>query len=274
MNEEPTNSPAEVREFIGRDHVEALKKHFVGLYAANDVKAFFFSGFLLNAGDVWFWCSAGHCFKRLEELMASKISDFNLNPLSEKVGTRIPFRPQADLIRYLDDGKVDFGFMELDELYVRNLKAGGAVPLSIEDVRWTRRKGGGFIVLGIPGESVDLGPMRELGQEFEFTPIAMHLERIDDEDDNGLPSMNFRFDRRIHVIKGQTLNSVAGMSGGPIFGWYLDASGHEKYVPLAIQYGWDSIGTIRATPLVFVSGIIKHALEASRANPAEVPDEG
>ncbi len=254
----PANPLLEVT-FVGQDHVNALRDHVVCLLATGQASEapHFFTGFMLQFNNLWLWCTAGHCIEKIAEYIDTGCCDFNFNSLADGLGLRTPINFSELRREFINDREVDFGFIVLSQFYVDSLIAAGVVPIASDTVKWDGDAQGPHILLGVPAESVSFGRKIELGQELNFTPMAILLTRTSDIVDDGLPCMTFSFEKDIYLVNQMELDSVAGMSGGPIFYWGADENGKYVYVPVGIQHAWTAPkGPLRATPMCFLSGVL------------------
>jgi len=197
-------------------------------------------GFLLVCRGRWFYLTAGHIFKRIEEAVTNGTirveSAFFVDYFGPKAKSRTILRfGFDDLPRYhVDDEELglDVGVIELSPYYVRLFEANGIVPVT--EKNWGAddlSRYQGFFVLGFPeelhGESFTYGsnPIME--------PTLIPLQRIPEppsEITKGRKTLFCaNFPEKLPV-------GLEGASGGPIFGVTRGPGPEFEYQIVAMQF--------------------------------------
>jgi hypothetical protein len=242
----PFGSPA-AREKI----IKFFSRHLVGLTIrfkcrkdANAPARFkAFSGTLIILQDVVCFLTAGHILSAIEEARSSEDIEIEAASLVDTLGTNpvsdvpIPFDLTSAHLIYVDDDTagLDFGVIPLRPHYVDLLAKNGVVALAEEnwlkqhtvtcDVYW---------MLGFPEEltSEKVSPRGVTSVQ----PIMFGVEKLDAAPDDRSPTEYPQFVGRLHPALA--LNSIKGMSGGPIFGFKLMPNGQLAYWIVALQSSW------------------------------------
>jgi hypothetical protein len=146
----------------------------------------------------------------------------------------------------------------LSTYYLRLLDANGVV--AIEEVNWKHQHTipfSRYALLGLPEEYTQAIPSGAGGGL--VSPTMISLDRLDAPSDSEYPRFAGKLSERA-VVK-----SVAGMSGGPIFG-YADGPDRMRYWLVALQSSWEPDSrTIYGCPMPVLASIITaHVDEALR----------
>jgi len=138
-----------------------------------------------------------------------------------------------------DADGLDFGFIRIRPYYQRLLETNGIE--AVDEQRWRNLHQVRFShygVLGIPEERVTKN-LRTAGGETQVSstadPFYIPVTWVDDAPDEFLNTTCPRFIGRLPDVL--PIESVVGMSGGPIFGFWVE-NGSTKYCILAIQSAW------------------------------------
>lgn len=260
-----------------QEFLKRIRRHFValgGIYVELDQqrgwkseeKPFCYSGFVIEICGRWCFVSAGHVFKDIDnwinegriKLLKCGLADyFNAEA---KVKEPLPFVYEDAHRITVDQGGMDFGLIPLRDYYCLNLKANGVIPLPVAP--W---KGGSppsfdfYALLGLPAEEIDLqermgsqGP--QVGCSMNLNLVGVHALECPPPDRVVSPIPRFAG----VLLDGGQLDSVKGMSGGPILGISKVKEAWQCSC-VAIQGSWDKDRRlIYGTPVsVVVEGITR-----------------
>jgi len=245
----------------------------------SDELLFTYSAFAMSFDGMWFLMTAGHVIKEINKYFHHKrikIREFNLldwTGTDAKHDTLIPFDYENAAPSGLWDKElgVDFGYLVLSDHDKRLLQANGI--LAFEEKDWIKQPKDedyiAYCVLGVPQESVK----KKVGISITGKPYIgtlgtglLWLQRIEDSQDQKPTTQLQRFIAEITNLGD--LQSIEGMSGGPVFGLAIDKKdGRLKYWPVAIQSSWDQKKTIFACPLAPCAYVLHRMLNA------QVPSE-
>lgn len=207
------------------------------------------SCFVMEVGDRWFLITAGHCVDHLRAVCASakfQKVEFclydgwtSLNPR-----TLIPFN-FAELRSYsidLDDLGIDIGVIEIDPLLRRTLEKGGIVALGPSLWRSVPEKLQAHVLVGQPSEL--LRPRHVGGRLMDLTvdPVALFVKECEAPESmvKLVPRFYAKVPDEIRMTNGEVLDDIAGMSGGPIFGFQERPDGQLVYYLVAVQGSWST----------------------------------
>jgi hypothetical protein len=140
------------------------------------------------------------------------------------------------------------------------LKANGIVPLTAG--QWNYSGTVAFehhAIVGFPDEYTG-GNMSSSGVSMigHVTPSYVPIRRVDDD----TSPTHARFKGEI-IDKGAQ-NSIRGMSGGPIFGFFRDG-GERKYLLEALQSEWDKTSIVFACPIKTIMTVLERRLQEYQA---------
>ena len=227
-------------------------------------RVIFLSGFIFSSRNRWFWVTAGHAIKDLDEHLengtieldsSTLVDSYNPKPL---INIPIPFDyKSSQRISIFDkESGLDFGLIALRPHYRDLLKANGIVPLAEENWSYTREiHFDHYILLGLPKDFIDVASDSRSGEiKSTIYPTMVFLEKTDYQ-----PHKETTYPRFIAEIRDNSLlEDIEGMSGGPIFG--ISNEFNDRYWIVAIQNSWLDRKIIFGCPIsVFaplVEGII------------------
>lgn len=200
-----------------------------------------YSGTLLKVDNDLLWLTAGHNIRHIEEALATSdvtikqavfADAFGPSPLSERP---VPMDLRSSIKTFQDDDSLglDFGAIVIHPHQSRLLLANGVIALEQEN--WIRQHSVdymGFTLMGLPAE---------LGSELlpddgraVVSPTMIMVNRLDDVP----PGYETTYPRlSTRILDPIPLESVKGMSGGPIFGFAIH-EGKLKYWIVAVQSAW------------------------------------
>jgi hypothetical protein len=197
-----------------------------------------YSGTLITFGDTVFYLTAGHILQDVEQVLKSGQYDYEGAILVDTFGQNptdkhpIPFDLRGAELLHIDNEDVDFGLIPLATNHVRLLAANGVLALS--EVNWIHQHGiqfGGHLMLGFPEEFTSSGLSSAVDVTVSPTLLTVREAPID-ADDRLTAHPRFKGT----VALGPELQSVNGMSGGPIFGFQFEPQ--MRYWVVALQSRW------------------------------------
>lgn len=194
---------------------------------------------LLRIDGYHFLLTAGHILSDLNQaLMSNSIEVVQTvlrdNPNSGNIhDLPIPFDLESAHMAFVDEDGLDFGVILLRPHYIHLLDANGMVAISEEN--WVRQhtvKFDAHFILGFPEEltSTHVNTINE----GLITSTMIPIERLDEPPGNLEPKRYSRFVAKLPENLG--LDSVVGMSGGPILGFNLAPP--MRYWVVALQSTW------------------------------------
>lgn len=243
------------------DPVAFMSRHFIALIcdyetitsdgAVQTSGTAVYSGFLLDLHGVSFWVTAGHCLK--DELDASiaagklRITGGSFMDYFGHEATHmhsIPFRYELGCSYYVEQPEfgLDFALIMLNKLQVKALAANKLVPIIRENwVHQPRLTFAFFRMLGIPKFRVFTTDLPDGTKDTKVGPVMIALNAIE-RDDLGEPPPGIEVPSDawfIGRIDPQcNISDIAGMSGGPIYGFRKDGEGRLFYHVVALQSRW------------------------------------
>lgn len=239
------------------------------------------SGFIMSFGDAWYLITAGHVLSGkdgLDALCASPRVRIDETFLIDFFGKEakhkdtIPFDYKESVHFGEDKDGLDWGFILLNPNVRKLLEANGVI--AVKEVNWMLqhqvKNFFAYLMLGIPSESVKPGP--ELGRGSAVIGQAANallaIKKLDDIPEGVEATKNKRFIGEITNLGD--IDSIEGMSGGPIFG-LAQVSGKIYYWVIAVQSRWYKKKFIFGTPVQLFGRMLVEALLAY--SPPEVTGE-
>jgi len=292
MPKEPTDFELEMMNLLGR-HIVSLR----GIYRAPNGVAntanntpFNFSGFVFNVREDWFLLTAGHVLKKISDVRAEGyfVGDFYLD---DAYAPSSPFKESDALIPFDFDGAAknfvdqsefgDYAAIYLRPYYRDLLKANNVEPFSpAETVAATN--GVEFeacYLIGLPDELMDTDSEGDIVRQksqlvtinvnplsFDELPTAIK-SRVQGQ---GLYKENFfaQVPGANELTNGDEpgLQSIVGMSGGPIIGWRRNSAGRLYYGLVAIQSTWwEESRVLMACPAARYISALDHTIQKANA---------
>lgn len=243
----------------GNDMVQFFCRHMLGLCVTYEARhenrvqqtARFaaYAGTLIKIDNAVCFLTAGHNLREVQDALRGDRVDVKHAVLADSFGGGkfshpIPFAIRSEEFFFVDDDAegLDFGVIVLSPYYVRLLAANGSVAL--EEVNWLHQaeiKFDLYAMLGLP---------KEFSSEFlsssgnaRVSPTMFPLQRLVEPPAG---SASTRFERFVGKINPELgLESLKGMSGGPIFGFRREGS-ELRYWVVALQSTW-----LRGQDIVF-----------------------
>lgn len=239
-------------------HIVPIK---ITMEKAGERTSWYVSAFVMSVQDYWFLVTAGHCLQKIDNaldegyrLVTCEFIDF-LG--SEAKNERpIPFVYQRDAVHYFyEEGSYDYGLIPLSQYYVCLLERNNICPLN-EEV-WKKQPSSpvGYVLIGIPDNWV------EFGEQGDFVnPILLLVEKVEEKleifKDDIFP---FFYGK---VEYPDNLQSLRGMSGGPIFAFQQGPNGEWRYWVIALQSSEYRLSQyIKACPLGMLGQYLEEIIE-------------
>ena len=248
--------------------LRAVGRHFVTLSCVQQVpgeteeKILVFSGFLAEAGDAWFYVTAGHILRDVDTALRGG-AKFDVWRLDDQTagnhfkGAAIPYAFDIKKWLVIEDKTIglDYAVVPLETTHCLSLQAGGAVPIDKEAWGDQVTEYDQWALVGIPSETVAYDQKTTITGRV----VVMPLDRADEPAGAGRKAEN-QFYARIRDLGNVT--DIDGMSGGPVFA-LKKIAGEWKYKVIGVQSAWyQSTRTIAACPFSSL-GMELEALVAS-----------
>ena len=201
-----------------------------------------YPGTIVRFRDRYFFLTAGHSIEQLNEALESNeieihsvelADNFGLEPISDLA---IPFDLRNSGRFFVDDEDdgLDFGLIALAPYYVRLLARNGII--AIEEKNWIHQGSLEFDkywMLGLPEEFTT--------NDGTVSPTMISITRVLSPPNDVAAT---RYERFVALLPDDLpLDSVVGMSGGPIFGFRLteapDGKKELRYWIVALQSRWN-----------------------------------
>jgi len=267
----PESKAAKVSSFTER-FFRTVGHHFVTLSCVQrppgeaEEKPLVFSGFLVEAGGVWFYVTAGHILRDIRASLAAG-GKFDIWRLDDQTagnrfkGAAIPYAFDIDKWLVIENEEVglDYAAVPLDTMYCLQLQAGGAIP--IDKVAWGDHvtEHDQLALVGIPSETI------AYDQETIITGriAVMPLEESEEPAVAGRRAEN-QFYARLKDLGN--VKDIDGMSGGPVFA-LKKVDGEWKYMVIGVQSGWyPTARTIAACPFASLGVALEEGVGAVKAS--------
>lgn len=225
-----------------------------------------FSGFLVEAGGLWFYVTAGHILRRIQAALGAG-GEFDVWRLDDQTagnrfnGAAIPYA--FDINRWLviedDETGLDYAAVPLETIYRLQLQAGGAIPIT--KVAWGDHvtEHDHWAVVGIPSETVAYDQQTIITGRIAVMP----LEHAEEPAQAGRKAEN-QFYARIKDLGN--VADIDGMSGGPLFA-LKKVDDEWKYTVIGIQSSWyRDTRTIAACPFSSFGAALDDVVASAKAS--------
>lgn len=262
---------------------ECFGEHLIGLEVHYTAKAqpmySLYTGFLLEVAGLHFWVTAGHVVNTLKQYLTNaevaNVRGGLVDGYQHPYGATIPVSLQ-DMPLHGPFGDLDLGIAILREGYVKPLLANPKVrPLN--PLAWKGHESStpdGYYLVGFPSARTALV---ELSRSEELLlcrgrcqVVCLPVERVSpkDKEQSGAfwnhPGAFYGRLIRREDSSGRPLESVLGMSGGPILSIECAPGRQFRYRLFGVQSAWlEPSGFIRGVPISALADLLAHALEAS-----------
>lgn len=230
-------------------------------------KLLFFSGFVVEIGDEWFYITAGHILRDIRRAQegGSTLDVWRLGDNTARHSfkdTAVPFDFELDQWFVLEDAELglDYAAVPLLPFFRRQLEVGGVQPIDRRAWGTPDMAHDHWVLAGTPSESVIYDGETIITARF----VTVLLEPADVPPDAGLKAEN-QFYARLTEGSESALKNIDGMSGGPIF--MLISDGDKwRYAVIGVQSGWyRSSRVIAACPFTSFALAIQDAIRAVQA---------
>lgn len=244
------------------DAVAFMSRHFVALTCeyeiyqkdgtVKDRGTLVYSGFLLELHGFQFWVTAGHCIK--DELHAGLSSGqmrivggsfMDCFGFEANHKQSIPYTYELGDSYFVEQPELglDFALIPLNDLLAKGFAANNLIPITRKN--WVHQPNLTFEfyrMLGIPKDRVikQVGKNGVMQTYVGQAMVALDAISPDDlgeppDDVKGSPSPAWFTGR---LDPGCKIESLKGMSGGPIYGFRRDKDGNLLYHVVALQSRW------------------------------------
>ena len=236
------------RQWTDSQGLSFFCRHLVGLCvtyqrAGSEKNEFaIYSGTLISIEGVVCFLTAGHILSNLAQVRDSAEIVIANAVLADTFGkdavstVPIPFDLKGAHLIHSDDEDegLDFGVIPLSPYYVNLLAKNGCV--AIEEKNWIYQDNVEFhayAMLGFPEEFASK-EIDGYGNAM-VSPTMFRVIRLENPPEGARPTRHPRF---VGQIDHGTIESVVGMSGGPIFGFNIGEEGTRFWL-VALQSSWN-----------------------------------
>lgn len=249
---------------------KTVGRHFVSLSCVqhppgkSPKRTFVFSGFLIEAKGLWFYITAGHILRDIRESLEQG-GQFELWRLDDQTagnrfsGAAIPFGFDLDSWIVVENKEIglDYAALALHPFYVRQLQAGGAVPIGKDAWGDHIAEHDYWALVGIPSETVSY----ESDSTISGGVVVMPLEPASEPEAAGRTAEN-KFFARIKDMSAVT--DIDGMSGGPVFS-LKKTEGKWRYKVIGVQSSWyPKARVIAACPIASLGTELERLVEKAK----------
>jgi hypothetical protein len=204
-----------------------------------------FSAFVVSINDAsWSLMTAGHAIRDMEELVQKghDLRDWHIDdsPVAmppEGFSVPLEWAPEDIATLYDESRGADFALIPLNSLQQASLASNGVLPITEAQVDFPS----GFVrwyVFGLPAATAKADYRRQVvNKHFWGLPVEPLRERPHDWPTVGQKDMLYG---QLIPVGNPEIDSIdiPGMSGGPVIGLRLDASGQSEWKVIGIQSGW------------------------------------
>jgi hypothetical protein len=225
--------------------VQFFQKHCVPMHFSfetpeNKSANLIITTFVLSVRDEWFLITAGHCIDKINSAIHSYGYSLKGCVLLDSTGEGAKHIDPPSFL--YDPSKVlslnpefglDYGIIKLSRYYKELLQANNIVPLS--EAVWRQQPSTSqvnfYYLLGIPEEATQF-ETEAVWIAPTMLPVRLVAER---------PAGFEAVDKPLfygHITLGEALNSIEGMSGGPIFAFSVTEQRDIRYWLVGLQSSW------------------------------------
>ncbi|MGD2119527.1 MAG: hypothetical protein PVG66_14290 [Chromatiales bacterium] len=255
------------------DIVEFFHRHVVPIYfdfeKNGEHTCFLITSFVLSVYDQWFLVTAGHCIEDIEKL---KTHGYTLRKcrLIDSMGAGaehwfpIPFGwDSAAPTKMCYDEAYDYGLIFLDDNIVELLQSNSIIPMA--EPTWDKEpsKPEFYALIGVPDE------LSKSDKDLAKITTTWHIvDELPERPAAFQPTDAPTFWGRIRLTN--ELDSIVGMSGGPIFSFGYDSDGNLRYWLHAVQSRWiKSEKVVAACLMQPMARFLKEVLEGKHRDKYE-----
>jgi hypothetical protein len=223
----------------------SVGRHFVTLtcvqHPPGDSKPYIllFSGFVVEVANRWFYITAGHILRDIQEAIKAG-SFFDIWRLGDQTAgnhfgaAAIPysFEPNHWIVLENEESGLDYAAVELSDIYRRQLKAGGVIPLASTswDTHFSEHEY--WALFGVPSESVLYDGETRISARVVMTPLIPA-----EAPPNTSQKVQNKFYAKLADGSEQYMKDIDGMSGGPVFS-IKKINGSWAYSVIGVQSSW------------------------------------
>ena len=244
------------------DPVAFMSRHFIALTCDYETVKWdgsverrgvsVYSGFLLELHGVMFWVTAGHCIKHeLDAGIASGQLRITSGSFMDCFGHEatfphsIPYRYEPGCGYYIEKPEhgLDFALIPMNYLQVKAFAANKLIPITRDN--WVHQPHLTFDfyrMLGTPKERVITTERPDGTLDTKVGQAMVALNKIGlDEVGDPPPDMDEEPSNAWFIGRLDpecTISDIAGMSGGPIYGFRRDKNNNLVYHVVALQSRW------------------------------------
>ena len=203
-----------------------------------------YSGFLMILADRLYWVTAGHCLKGLDKRIRRREATVVRCSLMDCFGWEarhlepIPFAYELDRGVYLDDGKLgmDFALVPLDGNTCDLLAANKVKAIGRENwIHQEKMEFDFYRMLGIPRDCAGAAPQSGGDEGIQMRTVLIAVDRLEPSAVSNASSADWFIGR---INPEVTIETIEGMSGGPIYGFRRTPAGQLVYHVVALQSRW------------------------------------
>ncbi len=237
-------------------------------------RTLFFSCTIIHLADRYNLLTAGHILEPLSKGMADGRVLLHSAQLVDWFGADarfelpIPFDLESANVAYIHRDGLDFGLISLSSYYVRLLARNGVV--GIHDENWESQHTvdfNSYFMIGLPTEWTETVVEEDAGQIDSRATVSATLIPIERLPDDDKTAAFPRFAGSIGMVKD--LESIEGMSGGPIIGFRHSEAGGSYWV-VAIQSSWfPKQRLIFGCPIPVLAGLVRQISEDANSAGAD-----
>lgn len=221
---------------------------------------FITTAFVMSVNNIWFLVTAAHCFRIVNELLTNGYTLvscrlFDSLGINRRYVDPIPFNYDPDHAYCLDEFEegLDIGFYFISTYYRKIFEANNIEALDEKTWEKVPNNIDFYWLIGLPVELIKFSP-----DQYLVGPLRL-LVIPQTEKPNGFPDrLSPRFYGEIHP---ESIESIKGMSGGPIFA-FKSYSDKLRYWLVAVQSTWLPVSHyIEAVPIKFFGDNVKKELK-------------
>jgi hypothetical protein len=229
-----------IKEF-GRHFLSLTCDHWAGR-SRETLRRFVISGFLMSLRDHWFLATAGHVINEINELLKSDpgrtyrfgIID-NFGP-EARYDHAIPFDYiNADTwATAVETSGADFGLIHIDPYYRQLIETNNPLPFMEPQWQYTRHEPFEFhALMGIPAETISTDALQYKQYAMAMIPLKEITTLPPSITPRPYPTLYAEI-----TVPLNSIESIKGMSGCPVFGFAKDENGNWRYWIVAVQSTW------------------------------------